>query len=357
MTVVAGVPPAGPVEARPDSLPATDHVHSKEAVAVKHVCWSIGLLCLASWAHAADANKLELAKGDHIAIIGNTLADRMQHFGHLEALVQSRFPRQELVFRNLGFSGDELTLRLRSAGFGSPDDHLTAVKADVILAFFGYNESFAGPEGLDQFKHDLEDFIKHTLGQKYNGTDAPRLVLFSPLAHEDLHDRNLPDGAANNERIELYTAAMRDVAAAHQVPFVDLYAPSRLLYERSEPPLTINGIHLNESGNWQVAQAIDAALFGDRRGLPNDVAALEKLRQAVLDKNFVWFEKYRTTDGYSIFGGRGRPEVRQRSDESRGHAARAGNSRRHGGQSRPAHLGRGPRQRPEGRRLEHAAVY
>ena len=29
-----------------------------------------------------------------------------------------------------------------------------------------------------------------------------------------------------------------------------------------------------------------------------------KLRQAVLDKNFYWFNRYRTVDGYSIFGGR-----------------------------------------------------
>ncbi len=32
--------------------------------------------------------------------------------------------------------------------------------------------------------------------------------------------------------------------------------------------------------------------------------SLEKLRQAVLDKNFYWFNRYRTVDGYSIFGGR-----------------------------------------------------
>ncbi len=271
---------------------------------MKHPVWFVGLVCLGSWAHAAEATRLELAKGDHVAIIGNTLADRMQHFGHLEALVQSRFPRHEVVFRNLGFSGDELTLRLRSAGFGSPDEHLAAVRADVVLAFFGYNESFGGQAGLDKFKHDLKEFITHTLGQKYNGRSAPRLVLFSPIAHENLHDRNLPDGTANNARIALYTAAMRDVAADHAVTFVDLFAPSQLLYERNEPPLTINGIHLNASGNWQVAQAIDAALFGDRRGLPNELAALDKLRQAVVDKDFVWFEKYRTTDGYSIFGGR-----------------------------------------------------
>ena len=35
-----------------------------------------------------------------------------------------------------------------------------------------------------------------------------------------------------------------------------------------------------------------------------NVANLIKLRQAVLDKNFTWFNRYRTVDGYSIFGGR-----------------------------------------------------
>src|SRR5262249_28940039 len=31
---------------------------------------------------------------------------------------------------------------------------------------------------------------------------------------------------------------------------------------------------------------------------------MEKIRQAVLDKNFYWFNRYRTVDGYSIYGGR-----------------------------------------------------
>ena len=78
-----------------------------------------------------------------------------------------------------------------------------AIKADVVFAFFGYNESFAGEAGLAKFKKDLEDFIKHTLKQKYNGKSAPRVVLFSPIAHEDLHDRNLPDGKENNKRLKL----------------------------------------------------------------------------------------------------------------------------------------------------------
>jgi putative heme-binding domain-containing protein len=213
-------------------------------------------------------------------------------------------PRHALVTRNLGFAGDELTIRLRSAGFGSPEEHLTTHKADVIFAFFGYNESFGGAAGLDKFKRDLQDFIQHTLSQKYNGKTPPRLILFSPIAHENLHDRNLPDGHKNNERLKLYTTAMAEVARANHVAFVDLYYPTLEAYTRETKPLTINGVHATEHGNWLVARMIDRALFPTEPEPSRDPAGLEKLRQAVLDKNFLWFNRYRTVDGYNVYGGR-----------------------------------------------------
>ena len=57
---------------------------------------------------AAKVARSPFRKGDHICIIGNTLADRMQHDGWLETYLQARFPEHDLVIRNLGFSGDEL---------------------------------------------------------------------------------------------------------------------------------------------------------------------------------------------------------------------------------------------------------
>jgi putative heme-binding domain-containing protein len=248
------------------------------------------------------APKLRIRSGDHLCIIGNTLADRMQHDGWLETLFQSRFPKQQLVFRNLGFSGDELTQRLRSANFGSSHHWLSLCRADVVFAFFGYNESFAGQPGLPRFKQNLAAFITDTLRRKYNGKSSPRLVLFSPIAHENLHDRNLPDGSANNKRLRLYTAAMAEVARANRVPFVDLFTPTLKLYARASKPLTINGIHLTEHGNQLLAEVIDKALFSSK--VKRDPRTLKKLRQAVLAKNLSWFNRYRTVDGYSIFGGR-----------------------------------------------------
>ena len=259
-------------------------------------------------AQSADADLshglLMLQKGDRISLIGNTLAERMQHDGWLETYLHSRFPDLNLSFRNLGFSGDELTLRLRSSAFGSPDEWLTRTQTDVVFAFFGYNESYADKEGLDKFKADLKKFIDSTLAQKYNGKSAPRLVLFSPIAHEDLKNPNLPDGKENNRRLALYTAAMAEVARGAGIPFVDLFHATRQHYATADKPLTFNGVHLTEHGNRVVAEIIDGKLFAGKPAGNRDPQALEKLRQAIVDKNFYWFHRYRTTDGYSIYGGR-----------------------------------------------------
>ena len=299
----------------------------------------IVLLCalarVSESAATAQQLKLELKKGDRIAVIGNTLADRMQHFGHLEAMLHYRFPEYNLVVRDLGFSGDTLTERPRSENFGSPDQWLSKVEADVVIAFFGYNESYAGEPGLAQFRKDLEAFIDHTLSEKYNGESAPRLVLCSPIAFEDLKWPHLPNGTEQNKNLELYTAEMAKIAAEKVVPFVDLFhhskevmkivsfdsSPLRNLegqkrdrfgFEYPEVtkdgtlaffPLTINGVHVTEFGSSMVAISLGGQLFD--RNAPQPVQQkFDHIREAVLAKNHIWHNVYRATDGYSVFGGR-----------------------------------------------------
>src|SRR5205814_10729142 len=113
-------------------------------------------------ANAFGAQLLTLSKGDHICYLGNALADRMQHDAWLETLIFAKFPRHDLVFRNLAASGDEVATWHRSENFGSRDDWLSKTGADVIFAFYGFNESFKGPQGVAAFKQELENFLKHT---------------------------------------------------------------------------------------------------------------------------------------------------------------------------------------------------
>src|SRR5688572_30271263 len=129
----------------------------------RFACRSCGLLILSlalgGTAPAAEP-LLKLAKGDHVVLVGNTLAERLQQHGNFETLLHSRFPELELVVRNLGWSADEISLRPRSKDFKDHGHRLSDHQANVILAFFGFNESFAGTAGLSQFEADLEGFLQ-----------------------------------------------------------------------------------------------------------------------------------------------------------------------------------------------------
>ncbi len=268
---------------------------------------------------ASAADKLELRSGDHIAIIGNTLADRMQHSGYLEALIHQKFPKHELVFRNLSMAADELTVRPRSADFGKPEEWLTKVQADVVFAFFGFNESFKGADGLAKFRDDLTKFIADTGRANYSGKGAPRLVLFSPIAAEKHTDPDMPDPAPINRQLEPYVQAMREVATANNVLFVDLFAPSQKSYSSSKAALTVNGIHLTDDGYKALAPAMFSGVFGEKA--PSMTSrGFENLRTAINDKNEMWFSRYRTVDGYNVYGGRSKeayaPGKRQIQDRN-----------------------------------------
>lgn len=249
-----------------------------------------------------SAQEIPFQPGDNVVYIGNTLADRMQHHAWLESYVHAMLPDYDLTFRNLGFSGDEVKLRQRADNFGDPDQWLTKCNADFIACFFGYNESLRGEAGLTQFSDDFAEMLDHMRSQKYNGKSAPRLLVFSPIAHEDLKSPHLPDGSENNRNLAMYTAAMRKICEIKRVPFVDLFSISQQLYKESDEPLTMNGIHLLDRGNKALAEAI-IAQFAPNESLPSE-SFVAKLRDAVLDKNYHWFSRYRVVDEYNVFGGR-----------------------------------------------------
>ncbi|VAX41083.1 Putative cytochrome c [hydrothermal vent metagenome] len=253
----------------------------------------------------AKAPQLQFSKGNKIVFIGNTLAERMQHAGYFETLIQSRFPYKELTFRNLGWSADELKLRPRSNSFSDHGHRLEDHKPDVVFAFFGFNESFGGKKGLPKFQKDLKEFIKKITTTKYNGKSAPQLVLVSPIAHENLHKPSLPDGKANNKNIALYTKAMKEIAEKQNVVFVNVFDVTQKMMETSETSFTFNGIHLNDYGNKYFATALDMLLFGAQP--KNNNVDTKKLRAEVLEKNLQHWYDYRAVNGFYIYGGRKKP--------------------------------------------------
>jgi mono/diheme cytochrome c family protein/glucose/arabinose dehydrogenase/lysophospholipase L1-like esterase len=286
------------------------------------------IIALVFFSSCTPEKTLELRKNSVITLVGNNLGSRMQEYGLFETEMHLRYPDSTLLIRNLCDPGDTPGFRPRSGtndpwafpgaeefqteyatpsfseGFlEKPDQWLTRLKADVVVGFFGFNESFQGPEGLANYTAELEAWILHSKAQTYNGTTPPQLALVSPIAFEDLSETiDVPDGKKENEQLKAYTQAMKTLATKHDLVFVDAFAPSLEWYGESEEPLTIDGSQLNEAGYAKLAGLLADKLFGkeDRKAEANR----ELVHQAVMEKNWMWTNDYKIPNGVHVFGRR-----------------------------------------------------
>ena len=251
--------------------------------------------------------------GENLVLIGNSLAERMLYYNHFESLLHSAFPEQELTVRNLGFPAQtpafrpfsgrsnplafpggrqfrpEIKRHLGKGHYPSPDEWLTILQTDTILAFFGSNESFAGPAGLDLYRSELSAFIDHILAHSYHRETAPRLILATPIASPD---------PALNENLQLYASLILQVGDEKGVPVLDLHTPT-LKWQSGY----LNPLHLNGEGYQRLAPLLLQLLTGD----PSVPEVSQALRTAVAEKNRLWVNDYRMPNGVHAYGERWNP--------------------------------------------------
>jgi hypothetical protein len=238
-----------------------------------------------------DKRAIQLHKGAHIMLIGNNLGSRMMNYGFFETEMHVRYPDSLLYIRNMCDGGEtpgfrphsgrmnpwafpgaekyqtELATNSESEGhFETPDQWLTRLKADIIIAFFGFNESFEGAAGLENFKAELDSFVRYTLNQKYNGVSAPQLALVTPIAFQDLSSKmDLPDGKKENENLAMYADAIKQIAAKNNVHVIDAYTPTKEWFDKSKDQLTIDGMQLNSEGYAKFSKLLTDNTFGQRQ--------------------------------------------------------------------------------------------
>lgn len=240
---------------------------------------------------------LRISKGARIAFIGNMLLERSQHFGHLETLLHQRYPNHQLTLRNLAWPADTTELQPRPDNFADIEQHLVHEKIDIIFASFGFNESFDGPDGIDNFKTNLAKYVSGLKTKAFNGKSAPQIVLISPIANENIH--GVPAGDLNNTNIQLYADAVSSVAEQAKVGFIDVYHPTKAIMAAPYNDLTINGVHLNEAGYLAFARMVFEQVTGEEAG-----QVAESIRHTVIDKNRQYFRRYRPLNTFYYTGGR-----------------------------------------------------
>lgn len=266
----------------------------------------------------------------HISLIGGNLCSRMMNYGEFETELQLRYPDSRLYIRNMCDGGDtpgfrahsgrntpwafpgaekfQTTLAKNSGSEGHlayPDEWLSRHQTDMIIACFGFSESYEGVAGLELFKAELVAFIEHTRSQQYNDSSAPTLVLVSPIAFQDLSNQfDLPKGDTENHNLSLYTSAIKEVANQYQVLFVDAFTPSKQWFE-SGKDYTIDGLQLNKAGYQAFSTLLADEIFGGNSQHNNSKRV--EIKEAVLEKNWYWHYDYKIPNGVHVFGRRYNP--------------------------------------------------
>ena len=240
---------------------------------------------------------LKLEKNARIALVGNTLFDRMRDYGHFEALLHQGYPNHEIVVRNLAWSADEVDLQPRPDNFADTEQHLTAMKADVIIAAFGFNESFAGPKEIPYFEDRLEKYLTSLTSKAYNGKNATSVILISPIANENIN--LVPAADLNNKSLQIYTNSIKKIAHSKGVGFIDVFTDTESIMKKVGIDHTINGSHLNEKGYELFGKILFEKLFKKAKPSIN-----EDIRFAVIEKNRQHFYRYRPLNTFYYTGGR-----------------------------------------------------
>ncbi len=258
------------------------------------------VLCLSASGLRAE---VALQKNDTVLFYGNSMIERLTEQGELESLVQLAQPGKALHFRSLAWTGDEVGYRLRPEGY---EGHLKSLlkewPAQLVIVGFGMNEAFNGTAGLTDFRAQYQGYLE----QLARLHPRAKLVLLAPTAVES--GGQGPDAAARNQDVAQYAQAIRDLAKARRAEFVDLFAASQEAYAKSGPPLTSNGLHLNDSGNRAMAQVIAQALLGNAALSGVNPTRVPEVAKAVARKNYYVAEVVRPKNADLYYGIRKRQE-------------------------------------------------
>lgn len=237
--------------------------------------------------------KFMLEANEVIVMAGQENLVRDQKAGELESVLGTAFVEKQPRFRSMAWEGDTVYEQWRDLNFGDWKSQLGAAGASMVIAQFGQVESFDGAKRIPEFKSAYHRLLDQFSAQ------TPRLVLVSPMPFEKPLASHAPELRLRNADVKQYAEAVREVARQRGAIYVDLFTP---LSGRgaNQPRLTDDGLHLNAEGLRVVAREIAQQLGAST----SDADDLARLREAIVDKNRLWFDCWRPANWSFVYGDR-----------------------------------------------------
>jgi lysophospholipase L1-like esterase len=307
----------------------------------------LALIALSVLARACAADApFEFKANDRVVFIGGALVERDIQYNYLETMLTVRAHGKGVTFRNVGWAGDTVWGESRAV-FGTQKDGYNSLiklvnetRPTVVFLSYGFNESYAGPEGLAHFEEGYNALLDNVLtpardaeyvaappaeaknrrdpkdvpaGNKVLPREVPRVILISPIAFQP---NDAPAAARNpkvNERVKLYADAIKKLAEKRGARYIDVFGD----FAAGGSGLTNDGLHLTDAGYRTYAASVEkclglkpaawpfnAALGGayDSTALTrNPAGSVEAVRTPIAAKNLQFFNKWRPQNETYLF--------------------------------------------------------
>ena len=261
-------------------------------------------------AACTSRDSLSFKQNEKVVFLGNAFFENAIDNGEIETTISLSFPKKNITFRNIGWSGDNVyahtRTRARGGGrFGNPDkgfgiltNQIIDLKPDKIFIAYGFNESFDDEGGIDSYGKGLNQLLA-MLSQH-----CPELILISTIPMEKGFGIPAEHIEAQNKELKKYTEITKDIAIKRGHSYVDLFTPLS-----DENKYTTNGMHLTANGYRKAGELIAQELSFPAPAIKIDAEKADQIRNTIIKKNTLFFHRWRPRNDAFVYG--------ERKDEQR----------------------------------------
>lgn len=262
----------------------------------------LGIL-LSSCTSNPSQEPLVFKQNEKVVFLGNAFFENAITNGEIETTLSLSFPKKNITFRNIGWSGDNVYADARTRArdgqkFGSPEEgfgiltkQIAELKPDKIFIAYGFNESFDGNSGIDAYGKGLNKLLE-MLSQH-----CPELILISAVPMEKGFGIPLEHIATQNKEIKKYVDTTKEIALKEKYRFIDLF--TSFIRETS---YTANGIHLSSKGYRKAGELMAEALTLPALAIKMDSEKADHIRNSIIKKNMLFFHRWRPQNDAYIYG-------------------------------------------------------
>lgn len=243
-----------------------------------------------------SADEPIIRSGDRVALVGGTMIESLQQHGDCEVAVLLKQPELKIPFRNLGWSGDDVSGVARRVFGEQPDGYSRLIRdlgfasPTVAVIGYGFAEAADGTERMPFFEQGLNRLLDDLTSANI------RPVLLKPFEFPGIRT------AGYSSAVEAGRKIVDQISQQRTLPVIDAWEPIEKLGPEA---FSVDGLRLSDRGQLAVGTAIAASLLGVVvEDLTLDSAQQqrgEELSKLVAAKNELFFHRHRPMNETYLF--------------------------------------------------------